>query len=337
MRKLLVEIFTVAEGVEIAGTAADAYEARDMIKRFKPDVVTLDIEMPGMDGLTFLENVMRLRPLPVVMVSTLTERGSQTTLKALEIGAVDFVTKPKFGVAKNILDVGAELVEKVKIASQANLNRVQPLLEQTQSKKQRVPPVQSPALLALGASTGGTEAIRVVLSGLASDCPPIVVVQHIPPRFSAAFAERLDKSSAMHVKEAEDGEIIESGHVYIAPGDLHVAVQMRSDKYVITTNSTDKVNNHRPSVDVLFDSVANKVGKHVLGVLLTGMGQDGAKGLLAIRQAGGQTIAQDEDSSVVWGMPKEAVRLGAAQTVCDLTDVSSHIQKWWKDVRRRYG
>ena len=334
MRKVLSEILNRDEGIEVIATAGDPFIARDKIKSLNPDVITLDIEMPRMDGLTFLKNVMRLRPMPVVMISTLTEQGADATLQALEIGAVDFVTKPKVDSKAGLSAQADVIIQKVKAAAQA---RVRPLAE-VKSPSPSPTPVRPagpsatstasrpPAkIIAIGASTGGTEAIRQVLEPLQAGLPPIVIAQHIPPMFSASFAQRLDGLCEISVSEAEDGVVLQRGHAYVAPGDAHFFIEARGHEYIGRLNRAPPVNRHRPSVDVLFRSVKQHVGRHVVGALLTGMGDDGAKGLKLMRDAGAHTIAQDEATSVVWGMPKEAVKLGGAEEVLPLHEISARI------------
>ncbi len=343
VRKLLTEILSSDPGIEVVGSAMDPYVARDKIKQLNPDVLTLDVEMPRMDGVTFLRNLMRLRPMPVIMVSTLTEKGAEITLDALGYGAVDFVTKPKVDLAHSIGDYAEELTEKVKFASQAKVKqlvsqpgRPAPMAREVQpssSVDEVVAPPRSrrhfrttDQLIAIGASTGGTEAIRVVLEALPSSTPGIVISQHIPASFSGPFANRMDRASAMKVSEARDGEQILPGHVYIAPGDRHLMVIRDGARYRCKLNDGVPVNRHKPSVDVMFRSVAQSAGPNATGVILTGMGKDGAQGLKDMLEAGARTVAQDEQSSVVWGMPGAAVALGAAQEVLPLDQVAARLQ-----------
>jgi two-component system chemotaxis response regulator CheB len=332
VRKLLTEMLGRDREIEVVGTAADPYAARERIKQLNPDVITLDVEMPRMDGLTFLENLMRLRPMPVVMVSSLTQRGADVTLRALELGAIDFVSKPKVDVAGSLADYADELIAKVKVAASARVcSRVStPRALSLQVDPRRSADAVLPAaigrrvlrttdrIVAIGASTGGTEALREILSVLPADAPAVVISQHIPAAFSRPFAERMNQCSAMSVCEAQDGQYILPGHVYIAPGDLHLLVERDGARYRCRLSDGPHVNRHRPSVDVMFRSVAQNVGPNATGVILTGMGDDGARGLKEMMEAGAHTIAQDEASSVVWGMPGTAVRLGAAQQVLPL-------------------
>jgi two-component system chemotaxis response regulator CheB len=334
VRKLLSVMLDRAAGIEVVGTANDPYVAREKIKRLNPDVITLDIEMPRMDGLTFLDNLMRLRPMPVVMVSSLTQHGADVTLRALELGAVDFVAKPRIDIAGTLEDYEAELVAKVRAAAAARVvPRLVPRSTRTMDERHStsavLPAMKVQALLrtseriiAVGASTGGTEAIRELLSEMPPDAPAIVISQHIPAAFSKSFAERMNRCSAMAVCEAQDGQQILPGHVYIAPGDRHLLIERDGTRYLCRLNDGPHVNRHRPSVDVMFRSVAQHVGPNAVGVLLTGMGDDGARGLKEMMERGAGTIAQDEASSVVWGMPGTAVRLGAALHVLPLQHIA---------------
>ena len=326
VRKVMSQILSSDLGIEVVGTAHDPLMAREMIKQLNPDVLTLDVEMPRMDGVTFLANLMRLRPMPVVMVSSLTDKGADITLQALELGAVDFVTKPKADLSHKLEEYAGEIIAKVKAASRA---RVRPFNSVRTAALSAAAPAHPIAkldlthkLIAIGASTGGTEAIREVLDHMAPDSPAVVVAQHIPEAFSAPFAARLDRSSPMRVCQAEDGQPILQGHVYIAPGHRHLTVERSGTRFRCRLHDTAPVNRHRPSVDVLFDSVATNLGGNAVAILLTGMGADGANGMLNMKLAGARTICQDEASSVVWGMPGEAVKLGAAEHVVPLEKVS---------------
>lgn len=323
IRKVLSEILRADPELEVVGTAPDPYAAREEIKRLNPDVLTLDVEMPKMDGITFLSNLMRLRPMPVVMVSSLTERGADVTLAALELGAFDFVTKPKLDVAQGLQDYAREITAKVKAAARS---RVRPRIPSGRPPVAKVPIQQyrtTDRLIAIGASTGGTEAIREVLEAMPPDAPAIVITQHIPEAFSAPFARRLDGLCAIRVLHAEDGQPILQGHAYVAPGNQHLAVVRSGARFQCQLDAGEPVNRHRPAVDVLFASVAKNAGINAVGVILTGMGGDGARGLRAMRDAGATTIAQDEKSSVVWGMPGEAVKLGAAEHVLPLEKIAA--------------
>ena len=336
VRQLLTELLGRDPDIEVVGAAADPFVAREKIRSLSPDVLTLDVEMPKMDGITFLSNLMRLRPMPVVMVSSLTEQGAEVTLEALELGAVDFVTKPKMDLSATLDGYAVEIIAKVKMAASA---RVRPL--ERRSANIEITPKHSAdvilaqgarkifrttdRIIAIGASTGGTEAIKEVLMGLPPDAPGIVIAQHIPEAFSGPFAERMNRSCAMTVCEANDGQQIVTGHVYIAPGSHHLQVERNGARYICRLSDGPPVNRHRPSVDVLFRSVAQNAGVNAIGAILTGMGADGAQGLLEMREAGAPTIAQDERSSVVWGMPGEAVKCGAAELVLGLDDIAGRL------------
>ncbi|WP_456413728.1 protein-glutamate methylesterase/protein-glutamine glutaminase [Thiolapillus sp.] len=335
VRSLLTRILEKDPQIQVVGSAADPYIARKKIKQLRPDVLTLDVEMPKMDGITFLQNLMRLHPMPVVMVSSYTEKGAEITLRALELGAIDFVSKPQGELSGSLEMVGEEIIQKVKTASRANIHaagRTRPStplsVEEKQSvdsilpggKKQR-PNSALPPLIAIGASTGGTEAIKDVLLGLPEKMPAIVITQHIPPGFSTAFAKRMDRLAALKVHEAEDAQPIAPGNVYIAPGAQHLLVTLDNKGYRCKLNDGPRVNRHKPSVDVLFRSVAQTAGRNATGVILTGMGDDGARSLLEMREAGARTIAQDEESSVVWGMPGSAIKRGAAEQILPLEKI----------------
>jgi len=328
VRQVLTEILSADPAIEVVGTAADPLLAREKIKRLNPDVLTLDVEMPRMDGLAFLENLMRLHPLPLVMVSSLTERGADTTLQALALGAVDFVSKPKFDVARGLDAYAEEIRSKVKMAARSRVRAI------GSAPRRPLPQAASPAhigfrttdrLIAIGASAGGTEALRVVLEAMPADAPAIVMTQHLPASFSTAFAERLDRHSAMSVREASDGEAILPGHAYLPAGGRHLRVIRDGARWRCRVDDSAPVNLHKPAVDVLFRSVASSAGANAIGAILTGMGEDGARGLLEMKQAGAPTLAQDEASSVVWGMPGSAVRLGAADEVIALDRIAERI------------
>ncbi|WOC26074.1 chemotaxis response regulator protein-glutamate methylesterase [Pseudoalteromonas sp. N1230-9] len=326
IRGLLKEVLEQADDMHVVGAAEDPYQARDLIKRLNPDVLTLDIEMPKMDGLSFLKNLMRLRPMPVVMVSTLTQKGSPITLEALELGAVDFIAKPTANVSENLQRYAHLVQQKVRTAAGA---RIRAFKEQKLEKDSSLDSLQfkSNAVMAIGASTGGTEAIKEVLIRMPKHCPPIVITQHIPPVFSTSFAMRMDRLCAINVKEAEQGDKLEAGWAYIAPGDQHLSVVKKGAALYCQLDSGEPVNRHRPAVDVLFNSLAVLNCKTTVASLLTGMGSDGAKGLLALHQAGAYTMAQDELSSVVWGMPKAAIELNAANEIVRLDKVAAHMLK----------
>ncbi|TAL97827.1 MAG: chemotaxis response regulator protein-glutamate methylesterase [Rhodanobacter sp.] len=335
VRKLMSTMLACDPAIEVVGTAADPLIARDKIKQLNPDVLTLDVEMPRMDGITFLENLMRLRPMPVVMVSSLTVEGAEVTLRALEMGAVDFFAKPDHDLASRFAESAQEICEKVKLAA-----RTRPRARTVVRKLEAPPRLSADAVLprarsaatrgggpiiAIGASTGGTEAVRVVLEAMPPDAPPILVTQHIPAAFSGPFAQRMDRCSAMRVCEAHDGQPIQSGHAYIAPGSHHLLVMWDGAKYVCRLHDGPPVNRHKPSVDVLFRSMAASAGAATIATLLTGMGDDGARGLLELRQAGAATLVQDEGSSVVWGMPGSAWKLGAADEMQALDHIAARL------------
>ena len=358
IRKILSSILESDPGIEVVGTASDPYMAREKIKKLKPDMITLDVEMPKLDGVTFLRNLMRLHPMPVLMVSSLTEHGADITLQALEAGAVDFVTKPKVDLANTFGDYSEEILEKVKVVARANVKQIitkapttgsahilgTPGPGEDLSSAKGVPQkfstdavIQKSSgkrhfqttdkIIAIGASTGGTEAIRVVLEKLPPGTPGVVIVQHIPAAFSTPFAQRMNTVSAMSVAEAVDGQQIIPGHVYIAPGDQHLMVVRDGARYICKLNDGELVNRHKPSVDVLFRSVAENVGPNAVGVILTGMGGDGATGMKEMLDTGASTMAQDERTSVVWGMPSEAVKAGGAQKVLPLDEIAEEIMK----------
>lgn len=336
VRQMLTEILQSDPALAVVGTASDPYMARDKIKQLNPDVLTLDVEMPRMDGLTFLRNVMRLRPMPVVMVSSLTEQGAEITLQALELGAVDFVAKPKIDVAHSLQDYAEDITAKVKMAARARVRiraprpvmPVEPRFTVDAVLRQSAPHKHfrtTERLVALGASTGGTEAIKDIVSLLPADAPAMVVTQHMPEAFTASFANRLDGLSAMTVQEARDGQQILPGSVYIAPGGRHLLVVRDGARYVCRLHHGPPVNRHKPSVDVMFRSIAQHVGPNAVGVILTGMGADGAQGLHEMHAAGAATIAQDEKTSVVWGMPGEAVKLGGVDQVLPLHQIAAKL------------
>lgn len=344
MRKLLSELINAAPDLEVVGTAEDAHVAREMIKTLNPDVVTLDVQMPKMDGLEFLERLMRLRPTRVVMVSAFTEAGSETTLRALELGAVDFIGKPRANNPAAMADYAEELADKLRGAAAARLRRLSvpaapnsgatpgrshstaaPGITRPASVVAPVPAPRNGNIIFVGASTGGTEAIKDFLLGFPADCPPTLIVQHMPENFTASFARRLDGLSAPRVVEAQGGERVEPGVVYIAPGHSHMQIRRQGSGYVTELLATELVNRHRPSVEVLFDSAAQLVGRQAIGVILTGMGKDGAQGLLRMRQAGARTFGQDEASCVVYGMPREAALVGAVEEVVSLEDMSRRV------------
>ena len=324
IRQMLTEILNSRDDIEVVGSAEDPLVAREKIKQLSPDVLTLDIEMPKMTGLQFLKNLMRLRPMPVVMVSTLTERGAPETLEALELGAVDYICKPKAKTETKLRIFADDLVDKVRMASTA---RVQPFQEK--KAPQAIVPITGAfqRIIAVGASTGGTEAIKTLLSTVPSNCPPILITQHIPKVFSTSFAERLNRCLEMEVFEAQEGMIIRPGCAYIAPGDFHLTIATSGAKKVCRIIQTEKVNRHRPAVDVMFNSILDSYGSKVVAVMLTGMGADGANGMLRLKQAGAITYAQDQATSVVWGMPQAAFNIGAVDEVLPLQNISQQMLK----------
>ena len=344
VRQLLTDILGADPALEVVGTAQDAYMARDKIKRFNPDVLTLDVEMPKMDGIQFLRNLMRLRPMPVVMCSSLTEKGADVTLDALALGAIDFVTKPKVDLAYKLEDYAHEITAKVKAAARARVRALAatPTPAPAPATSMKVveklsadavlPRAAQPRhfrttdqVVAIGASTGGTEAIREVLVRMPPDAPGIVITQHIPKAFSGAFATRMNTVSPLTVCEARDGQQILPGHVYIAPGDQHLLLVRDGAQYRCRLNDGPPVQRHKPSVDVLFRSVAQNAGPNAIGVMLTGMGRDGAEGMKEMRDAGAACIAQDEATSVVWGMPGAAHEIGAAESLHPLGAIAAKI------------
>lgn len=318
IRKILTELINSQPDMEVVGTAADPFIAREKIKQFNPDVLTLDIEMPRMDGITFLRNLMRLRPMPVIMISTLTEAGADITLESLRLGAFDFVQKPKENLGKRLVEYGEHIAEKIRASASVNLPELERRLR---ASKEDAPAaireklkgyVPRPGqLIAIGASTGGTEAIKEVLVGLPANSPPVVVTQHIPPQFSTSFAHRMNTCCDMTVHEASSHQKLMPGHVYIAPGDKHLEVINKDGSLYTQLRDSELVNRHKPSVEVLFDSIVKLGLKNAIGVLLTGMGADGSHALLRMKELGCHTIIQDQKTSVVWGMPGVAYEIGA--------------------------
>jgi two-component system chemotaxis response regulator CheB len=317
------------------GAAADPLVAREMIRNLNPDVITLDVEMPRMDGIDFLSRLMRLRPMPVVMVSTLTERGADVTLKALELGAVDFVAKPKIGVADGLRQLGADITDKIRTAAKARVHR---LAAPAATAPGAPPPkpvtmaslgrLSTEKIIFIGASTGGTEATREVLVNLPADCPAVMITQHMPPGFTKSYAARLNSLCRIRVAEAQDGERVLPGHAYIAPGGFHLSVERSGANYIARVQDGEPVNRHKPSVEVLFDSAARVVGRNALGVMLTGMGGDGARAMRTMRDAGSYNLVQDEQSCVVFGMPREAIAHGAANEVLPLNRIAPRLLEW---------
>ncbi|MCB1830789.1 MAG: chemotaxis response regulator protein-glutamate methylesterase [Chromatiaceae bacterium] len=342
VRQLLVEILNTAQELEVVGVAGDPYIAREKIKQLNPDVITLDVEMPRMDGITFLGNLMRLRPLPVVMISSLTEQGADVTLRALELGAVDFISKPKLDIERGLNGYAEEIIEKVIAAAGARVCTLERFMNSAPAsaaglKSDRIAhailqkqPVKhqfrtTDRIIGIGASTGGTEAIKDVLRNLPPDMPGIVISQHIPEAFSAPFAARANSQSQLTVVEAKDRQQILPGHAYIAPGNRHLLVKRDGARYICELNDGPLVNRHKPSVDVMFRSLAQSACANSIGVILTGMGSDGAAGMGELKEAGGITLVQDEKSSVVWGMPGETVKRGFADEVLDLNKIAHRL------------
>ncbi len=319
MQRLLADLIGRGPDLEVAGIASDPYEARELVKSLKPDVMTLDVEMPRMDGLTFLERLMRLHPMPVVMVSSQTERGAEASMRALELGAVDVIAKPRASDVHGLTEFAVSIADKLRAAARAelgvraiagNLRPAVRALEGPSDKK-----LLEGRLIAIGASTGGTEAIRELLERLPPETPPIVIVQHMPEMFTKMFAKRLDEQCRISVCEASDRQKLQPGHAYVAPGNWHLTVRRSGKAFEGRVAQSDPVNRHRPSVDVLFDSVAASAAAAATAVILTGMGGDGASGMRKIKEAGGHTLAQDEASCVVFGMPKSAIEAGCVDRV----------------------
>lgn len=331
-RTVISEALSRDPEIKIVGTAPDAYVARDKIVQLKPDVVCLDVEMPRMDGITFLRKLMKHFPVPVLMVSSLTQKGAQVTLDALEAGAIDYVAKPHSYIYDGITDIEKELIAKVKMVASSNLNA---RIRQRETQKEKlisVKPLYSLAettnkIIAIGASTGGTVALTDLLTTFPKNIPGTVIVQHMPSGFTNAFAQRLNELCEVEVKEAEDGDIISKGKVLIAPGDLHMIIRREGGNYKVKLGTGEKVSGHRPSVNVLFNSVAKQAGSNAIGVILTGMGNDGAKGMLAMKNSGAINIAQDEKTSIVWGMPKVAIEIGATNYVEPIGNITNKIIK----------
>ena len=331
VRSLLAEIINRQPDMECVGTANDPLIAREMIRELSPDVITLDIEMPKMDGIEFLGRLMRLRPMPVVMISTLTERGAEVTMRALELGAVDFVAKPRIGVVDGINDLADQIVDKVRVAAQARVRRTVtavPVPGTVQvavgvpARNLAIGRISTEKLICIGASTGGTEAIKEILVRMPADSPGIVITQHMPPGFTTSFAARLDGLCQIAVKEAAHGDRILPGHAYIAPGGKQFRIDKSGANYVCVVEDGELVNRHKPSVEVLFKSAARVVGRNAYGIMLTGMGNDGAKAMKEMRDCGSYNYVQDEASCVVFGMPREAILHGAADEVLPLVAIA---------------
>ena len=342
VRSLLAEIINRQPDMECIGTANDPLIAREMIRELNPDVITLDVEMPRMDGIDFLGRLMRLRPMPVVMISTLTERGAEVTMKALELGAVDFVSKPRVGLANGLNELATQIVDKIRVAAVAQVRRAPAPRPATPARSAAgmagavsAAPVAAPPssigllgrlstekLIFIGASTGGTEAIKEILVNLPADCPAIVITQHMPPGFTTSFAARLNSLSQITVKEASHGERILPGHAYIAPGGKQFHIGRSGANYVAVVDDGPAVNRHKPSVEVLFKSGAALVGRNAYAIMLTGMGNDGAAAMREMKDAGSYNYVQDEASCIVFGMPREAIAHGAADEVLPLTQIA---------------
>ena len=340
VRSALSEIFNMDPEIEVMGTAADPYIAAKKIQLEVPDVITLDIEMPRMDGLTFLRKIMSQHPIPVVVISSLTVKGTQTALKALEYGAVEIMTKPQMHTKEFIEESRIKICDIIKAAAASKLRRktfrkTQPLeVKPKLSADAVIPrtktyslPKTTEIVISVGASTGGTEALRVFLEAMPVDAPGIVIVQHMPEHFTRSFADRLNDLCKITVKEAEDGDAVLQGRALIAPGNKHTLLRRSGARYYVEVKDGPLVNRHRPSVDVLFRSTALYAGKNAIGIIMTGMGDDGAKGMLEMKEAGAKTIAQDEESCVVYGMPKEAIKLNAVDHVLPLEKIASQALK----------
>jgi len=346
IRSLLTEIINKQPDMEVVGTAPDPLVAREKIKALNPDVLTLDVEMPKMDGLDFLERLMRLRPMPVVMVSSLTERSSAITLQALELGAFDFVTKPKIDIRNGLQEYADELTDKIRGAAKARLVRppARGSIQNPVQQKNTADVVlaaehhsfaTTEKIILLGASTGGTEALKTVLVDMPPDSPAILITQHMPEAFTKTFAKRLDGICSIAVKEAEHGERVLPGHAYLAPGNRHLLLKRSGANYMIELSDGPPVSRHRPSVDVLFRSAANCAGKNAIGIIMTGMGDDGAAGMLEMHQAGAHTVAQDEETCVVFGMPREAIARGGVDEIAPLREISRRLFNWLSSQGKR--
>ncbi|NDW21737.1 protein-glutamate methylesterase/protein-glutamine glutaminase [Alteromonas hispanica] len=327
IRSLLKTLLSSESDIHVVGTAPDAYVARDMVNKFAPDVITLDIEMPKVDGITFLSKLMKARPTPVLMISTLTEKGADATLKSLELGAIDYIAKPKIGVKEGMEAYRELIVEKVRLAASTKVAK-----RHGANKKIKQQSIISGTekIIAIGASTGGTETIKTFLLSLPANAPAVVITQHMPPGFTTTFANRLNTLCHVKVAEAQGGERLLPGSVYIAPGDIHMGIEKSGADYRTTLINSNRVSGHKPSVDVLFDSVSKAAGKNAVGIIMTGMGKDGAAGLLAMRNSGAFTIAQNEQSCVVFGMPGEAIKLDAVDVVCDINDIPQVVSDYLK-------
>ena len=331
VRSLLKEIIDRQPDMQCVGVAADPIVARETIRNTNPDVITLDVELPRMDGIDFLAKLIRLRPTPVVMVSTLTERGAEVTLRALELGAIDFVAKPKVGLSDGLRQLADDITDKIRTASRARIQRAPatPAVTGVPVRPRAAPSalgrLSTEKLIFIGASTGGTEATKEVLLGLPPDSPAVLITQHMPPGFTTSYARRLDSLARIRVAEASDGERLLPGHAYLAPGGLHLAVERSGANYIARVRDGEPVNRHKPSVEALFESAARVVGPNAFGIMLTGMGADGARAMRAMRDAGAYNLCQDEATCVVFGMPREAIAHGAAHEVLPLAQIAPHL------------
>lgn len=333
MRQLLTSILSSDPGIEVLGSASDPIVARKMIKELNPDVITLDIEMPKMDGLSFLEKIMTLRPMPVVMVSTLTQEGAEATIRSLELGAVDVIGKPQVDLQRSLEQQSERLCSVVKAAGRAHVKPFEKnVLEKKRKSVDKIGYASSEVIIAIGSSTGGVESIRRVVQGLPPDGPAVLITQHMPGGFTRTFAERLNRNTDLQIAEATQGQRVLPGHVYIAPGTHHLKLARSGANYICKLDDSGPVTGHMPSVDVLFESVASAAGSNAVGAILTGMGRDGAKGLLCMRKAGCDTFGQDERSSVVYGMPRAAFEIGAVTQQLPLERIADAINE---SVRKR--
>jgi two-component system chemotaxis response regulator CheB len=343
IRQFLSHLLSRDQNIEVVGVAHDPIGAWRKIETLRPDVLTLDVEMPHMDGLTFLEKLMAITPMPVLMVSSLTEGGCETALRALELGAVDIVTKPKVDICRGMEELAEELIEKVRAAAVARVHgmvcvatpKTAPITPRRALHAASAMIKTTDIIVAIGSSAGGTEAVKEVLKVLPPNSPPILITQHMPERFTKTWADRMNSLCRISVKEAEDGDSVLPGHALIAPGNYHMTLERCGARYLVRVNQNPSVNRHRPSVDVTFASVAKYAGVNSIGIILTGMGHDGAAGLLQMKRSGAYTIAQDESTCVVFGMPKEAIQVGAVDVVLPLGDIPNAILRQLREGGRR--